>query len=247
MYHTFTICYAGHPVRYAFRFKDTEKYFRPYIHPENGPEWDILAGTDYIERHRQYYIESTDDAYIEYKSLIGKTSLFLLPHNCCLFHAVAIKWMGKAWLLSGPPGTGKTTQYKNWRSLFPSGMEMICGDMPLLEFRTGNNIYVHPSPWNGKEKIRGNTSAVLGGIVCLEQGEANGMCMIAASECVVPLLTQFAVLPETGEQTLRVTSMEEQLLQHVPIWKFVNRGDRDSTRLMRDTLGRYMNGEPNEV
>lgn len=113
---------------------------------------------------------------------------------------------------------------------------MICGDMPLLEFRQDGSIWVHPSPWNGKERIRGKASARLSGLVYLEQGPENRFSVYPALESVVPILQQFAVLPDTVEQVKQLTSMEDQLLRQIPIWKFVNLGDYASTRMMRDVF-----------
>lgn len=232
----YTADYAGHALRYAFHYDGTEKYLFPYIQESDETEWDVLAEPAYIESQRPYYTECTEDRYVEYKSLIGLSSLALLSARCCFYHAVAIKWRDRAWLITAPPGTGKTTQYKNWRILFRSEVEMICGDMPLLEFRPDGSIWVHPSPWNGKERIRGKASARLSGLVYLEQGPENRFSVYPETESVVPILQQFAVLPDTVEQVEQLVSMEDQLLRQIPIWKFVNLGDHASTRMMRDVF-----------
>ena len=38
----------------------------------------------------------------------------------------------------------------------------------------------------------------------------------------------------------RVCALEERLLQSVPVWQLVNRGDEASARLCRDTLAKEM-------
>lgn len=231
---------ADIPVRYSFRFDATKEYLLPYVESCEGSDCDILADREYIESQRPYYSECTEDGYVEYKSLISLTSLYLLPKRCCIFHAAAFWWNDRAWLMTAPPGTGKTTQYKNWKILYRYEVEMISGDMPILDFRQKDTIWVHPSPWNGKERLRGSKSGKLGGIVYLEQGAENVMERWEPEESIIPVLQQFAVSPQTVEQIKLVTSFENQLLRQIPVWKFINRGDKPSTVLMRDTFERCL-------
>ena len=42
----------------------------------------------------------------------------LPAHNRLLFHGCAFEWQGKAWIFTGPSGTGKTTQYVQWKLLY---------------------------------------------------------------------------------------------------------------------------------
>ena len=107
--------FANNKIRYRFRYPNTALYMRPYIKAVQGDEYDILASEEYIEKQRPYFTECTEDAYVEYKALIELTSKFLLPRRSCIFHAVAFCWKGYAWLLTGPSGAGKTTQYKKWK------------------------------------------------------------------------------------------------------------------------------------
>lgn len=234
--------FSGHRLRYAFQYAGTQSYLYPYIRRVTGEQYDILAPLDYIAAHKPFYTESTDDRYVEYKSLIGLTSLALLPYRCCIMHAVAVLMEESCWLITAPPGTGKTTQYYNLKSLYGDNVEMVCGDMPLLEIAKDESILVHPSPWNGKERIRGKQSAPLGGILLLRQGEENTIHRLAPEETVFTLLTQLAVLPDTEEQALQVAGFAEHILMKYPFWEMVNRGDTASSRLAADTFRAYLKG-----
>ena len=167
--------FTGHGFRYRFQYPDTLRYMNSYIQPSERSGYDIKATFDYMERQKPWFPESTEDAYVEYKSLIGLTSLALLEHGSCLFHAAAFLWRGYAWLLTGPSGVGKTTQYKNWKKTHREKVSMICGDMPLLTIEEDGTFWVNPSPWNGKERIRGNERAPLGGFILLEQSDSNSI------------------------------------------------------------------------
>ena len=232
--------FAGHTLRYLFNYPDTARYMSPYVSLSDAAEYDINASAEYMNSVRPYYTESTDDAYVEYKSLINLTSRALLPVQCCLFHAAAIKWKGYAWLISGRSGAGKTTQYKNWKMLFKDEAEMICGDMPLIELRDDRSIWAHPSPWNGKERIKGHVSAPLGGIVLLEQSDTNTIIRMSARECASAVFLQFAASPENEEQIRSMAEMADIMVMSYPVWKLTNTGDLDSTKIMTDTFRRMI-------
>ena len=98
----------------------------------------------------------------EYKSLIGLVSDKLMLSDRLIFHSVAFALRGRAWLLTAPSGTGKTTQYMNLKKLYGDEIRIICGDNPVLHFMQDGTIMVHPSPWKGKEKLGSNLTAPLG-------------------------------------------------------------------------------------
>lgn len=215
----------------------------PYIVPSQEVDYDILASEEYIESRKPYYPEGEEDAYVEYKSLINLTSRAILPFGSCLFHAAAFRWKGYAWLMTGPSGIGKTTQYRNWKRIFRDELEMISGDIPLLELMEDGGILVRPTPWNGKERIRGKRSSPLGGIVVLEQAEMDSMELMAPEESALPVFRQFAVRPDTEEQIRKLEFLENQLLGSCPIWKLMNRGDMGSVHLASKVFSEYLERE----
>ena len=189
-----------------------------------------------VEALRRSMAEFGSESFAEYNLLLGRFASLLLPYGRCLFHGVALAVGDRAYLLTGPSGVGKTTQYRLWKQLFGDGVRLICGDKPILEFREDGDILVHPSPWMGKERLPGGRAARLAGIVCLEQGPGNSIAPLPVSRAVVPLYTQFLLRPETEEELHRIARQLEQLLAAVPVWKLVNLGDADSARLTHDTL-----------
>ena len=232
----FQLNYAGHPVRYSFLEATTRYRMRPWPRPVEGESFDVAADRELLERVRVYFPEGTADDYLEYRCMIGLTAQKLLEYGCCVFHAVSFVWKDRAWLLTAPPGTGKTTQYLNWQRLFPGEITMISGDMPVLESREDGSVWVHPSSWNGKENIFGNHSAPLGGLVLLEQGSEDRILPMTPHEAVVPLLRQFMTALETEEEILALAKLTERLLTAAPCWKMINLGGDASTRLLRETL-----------
>lgn len=246
-YKVYEEIFSGHYLRYAFQYPGTELYMIPYIRRVEGDDYNILASLEYIDEHKPYYIESTDDRYVEYKSLIGLTALEMLRFDCFIMHAVAFLMDGICWLIAAPSGTGKSTQYFNLKKLYGDKVEMICGDMPLLSKDSEGNILVRPSPWNGKERIKGRKYAPLGGILYLKQGPENCIRKLNHTEAVLPVLTQLAAMPDTEDQVLQLTAFTEELIQRYPVWEMVNLGDMESSRLAAQTFHDYIKDINHEI
>lgn len=224
---------AGHPLRYAFRYPETRRYFRSWLKPCGG-EAEILAAPEDIARAHALIPQENAEDYAEFKALIGLTGRALLRRGCSIFHAAAFLWRDRAWLLTAPSGTGKTTQFMNWRRVLPAEITMISGDMPVLALAE-DGVTVHPSPWNGKEDIGSFLSAPLGGTVLLEQGAENRMEPLPTREAIEALFSQFPFDPETEEEIRTMCRLLDEVLR-APVWKLVNRGDAASTELLRSTL-----------
>ena len=227
--------YAGHLLRFAFRHPSTRLFFDADARLSVG-EADVKATEERIVNARSKLPAGAKIGYAENMTLIGLAGQALLRYDCCIFHAVAFLWDGKAWLLAAPSGTGKSTQYGNWQRQFPGEIEMICGDMPVLERRAQDCVWVHPSNWNGKEGMGGRASAPLGGLILLEQGRENAISCLSAREAVFPVLRQFVADLDTEEEIRAMCGIAESVLRSVPVWKLVNLGDDASTALLRNTL-----------
>lgn len=237
--YVYTIYLAGYPVKYRFLFDDTRYYFGLKAKPDNNNDADLSMTQEYFQECRRILGDSDPDAYVEYKGLISMTSQYLLRYSCCIFHAVSLIYKGYTWLLAGPSGTGKTTQYLNWKSMYPDEISMLCGDMPVLKKKDKKLIYVHPSPWNGKEDIGSNHTAPLGGIIFLKQGKVNHIESLSLHDSIVPVFKQFRCIKETQEDIAKLSEITESILLNYPVWKFTNLGNFESTGMIRDYINQY--------
>lgn len=235
MENVYEVEYAGRSVRYSFIFPLTKYYFRGFIRRAQGEEYDIRVSPELFRLGRELMPEETNDAYLEYRLLIELTEQLLLDGGCCMFHSVAFTLGGRAWLLTAPSGTGKTTQYLNWQRLFPGEIEMICGDMPVLEL-THEGVRVHATSWCGKENFGTKSlSAPLGGIVLLEQAGENELTPMEPHDAIFPFFTQFLVRPETEERILALAALMDAMLS-TPLMRFCNLGDDASTEMLRTNI-----------
>ena len=234
--------YAGHPVRFSFRRLTTHYYFGDFLEeiPEAG--YDVRVSPEFYAYAKEMLPPDSRPGYIEYRACIGLTAGHLLRWDCCIFHAVSFVWKGQAWLLTGPSGIGKTTQFKNWQRLYPDEIQIISGDMPVLEKRDGA-VFVHPSSWNGKENYRGSLSAKLGGIVILEQGSENRIRKSDFTSDVTTIFDQMLVRPETEEEIKALSGLIEAMFS-APVLRFVNLGNDQSTVMLRRELEAVLENKP---
>ena len=228
---------AGHTLRYAFRRVRTKYYFLPLLHRSASEGWDIKMTAEDLARARIASPPQYTEAYAEYRGLLAPTARALQAFDCCIFHAAAIVTQGGCWLLAAPSGTGKTTQYRNWLRLHPGELGIVSGDMPVLELRQ-DGVWVHPSPWNGKERYRGFEPAKLAGVVLLRQGSENCIEFLEPRQAIPPLFGQLAALPDTEAQTRAVCRIMDGVLRSAACWQYTNRGDDDSTELLREKIRR---------
>lgn len=229
---------AGHPMRFAFHNPSTRWFFPSGLHRAEGESFDVMASPERLNLARSLLPEDSA-GYAEYRCLIELTALELLKYGCCIFHAASFIWHDRAWLLTAPSGVGKTTQFLNWQRMHPGEIEMISGDMPVLERRDDGSVWVHPSLWNGKERIAGNRCAPLAGIVLLEQGTKNILQRPSNRELILPLLQQMMCRPDTGEQAVALCALLDRMLRTAYVQKLVNLGDEASTELLRGALAAH--------
>ncbi len=231
---------GGYVVRYSFLFPGTYKLFGKYIRECEGP-CDIRMTHELLEECRWIVAEEVPDEYLEFHALMLVTAKYLLSANRAIIHGVSFLWKEKAWIITAPSGTGKTTQYRNWRSILGKEIRIINGDKSVISFSDDGRIFVSSSPWRGKERFGyPGLSAELGGIILLEKGGHNKIRRISAKEAVRPLFIEFISIPDTPEQIRRLGNILEKILDRTPVWKLINLGDPDSARLTINTLSAYL-------
>lgn len=232
----YVIKLAGIPFSINLAFQQYVPVFFPYIVHNEIPTFHVEIPEETIEGLRNVYPNNPPDSYIEMMELCPAISDCLLPYGCCFFHGCAFMWKGKAYIFIAPSGTGKSTQFILWKLVYGNEIRILNGDKPILEFRQDDSIWVHPSPWQGKENIGRMESAELGGLIYLQKSQENHIASMTTKEAVLPVLRQFIFSAASHEDVLNVCAMEEKLLTRVPVWRLDNRGDEISAVLCHDFI-----------
>lgn len=232
-----TLNLAGIPVEIHLRYPDHIPLLLPY-HTDCPPVASAAVPSEYIERRRPLYEPNATTTFIEACEIATFACQALLPFHRAIFHSVAFTWQDRGYLLTAPSGTGKTTQYALWKTLYGSEVQMINGDKPALSFE-GERITIHPTPWAGKENMSQMRTAPLAGIVLLEQAQTDEIRLLQPTEAIARIFCQFMIPAEQTEEAVAVAAMTDRLLRETPVWLFRNRGLRDGTKICRDALLQY--------
>ena len=234
----FPLDFGGYTVTFSTQFIDSKRYFGLYTKEKNEITDSCVISVDAQFMQDNRWLVSEDeqsDAFLEFQCLMLAAGNHLLHISRALFHGVAFIWHDLVWIMTAPSGTGKTTQYRLWRKLWRKEIQIINGDKPLLECRKDGSVWVHSSPWMGKENL-----GRPGLIILLEQGDHNEICRLESGEAVLPLWKEFVSVPENTEQILCQADILDRILSAVPVWKLINIGDEDSAILTRDALTEYL-------
>ena len=226
---------AGKEVVFDFKHAETCKYFRDWLTPcKAEPEAVRVLPEDTAEWVEKW--GRVDNSYTEFGLAVYRTSDYLLCFGKCAFHAAAFLWHEKAFLLTAPSGTGKSTQLQNWMQLYPNETRIMNGDKPILSVED-HGIWVNPSPWKGKERLGDDSlRAPLGGIIFLRQDKENKIRKMKPYEAAAPILERFLCTVENETIIRAMCRMEEAILSSVPVWKFKNTGTIASTKVLHDAL-----------
>ncbi len=101
-----------------------------------------------------------------------------------VLHSASLLYKNKAYLFSGPSGTGKSTHTRLWQEAF--GTPLLNGDLNLLSF-SENTPVVHGIPWCGTSGISTTSSHPLGGIVFLKQDASDFVEELTPDEQILSL------------------------------------------------------------
>jgi hypothetical protein len=241
------VSFAGKELLLGFQFKGTEDYFIPYsILPEHSSGDIEPISADRKEIEKRVSETGCSYEYAEYTGLELVVGNELAHWERILFHGAAFIHGGGAYILTAPSGTGKSTQYRNLRMLFGHDYRIINGDKPVLALDEKGSIWVYPSPWNGKEGWHSASCAPLKGIVILSQGGYNAVSRPGKEESILRLMEEvlFTAQDKTSVQT--VCRFIDIMIKRVPIYRFVNKGDAESSRML-DSLFHSLEQDAHEV
>ena len=171
--------------------------------------------------HGEIYDSSLNEEDVAYLESGWQFARELLRHGGFYLHSSAVVKDGKAYLFSGPCGTGKSTHTRLWQKVFGKDTRVINDDKPALR-RIDGKWYAYGTPWCGKDGININEKVPLAGVCFLKQ----------ASENKIHRLDPFDAMRRILPQTMRKFGREENMdlllknldlfLREIPIYELEN-------------------------
>lgn len=232
---TCNVDFAGLPVRIGMRSPELPELMADFAALPQTDALDIFLTEAEWQDAQQRFGPESGVAGAEVAGLCRKTANMVLEHDRFLIHGVAFIWRGKAYLLSAPSGTGKTTQYVLWKMCYGDEISILNGDKPFLRLMQDGSVWVCPSPWKGKEMLGTPQSAPLGGVILLIQGSENNIREASPAEALVKLRQQIIIEADTEREVDGICRCLEALLR-TPVWHFTNRGDEASAVMAHDYI-----------
>lgn len=183
--------------------------------------YTLRACRDYIaEGEAQLFAQAAQDAaaggYEEFISLYRSIAGQLPRFGRMVVHGAAISYEDAGLLFIAPSGTGKSTHIKLWRQFFGAQVDIINGDKPIVSVEDGG-IYLHGTPWAGKEGWQKNRSAPLKAICLLRRGKTNRIRK-ADPLTHLPALMRQVYLPTEAEALQQTLALVDQLSARVPFY-----------------------------
>ena len=200
---------------------------------ENG-----IGADDIVIRADRYRYEiypawnENDVAYMESGWQFCKE---LLLHNGLYLHSSAVELDGKAYLFSGPCGTGKSTHTRLWQQVFGEKARVFNDDKPALRCLDGS-WYAYGTPWCGKDGININMKVPLAGICFLKQASENRIRRLSALEATSLFLTQTLRKFTDGANTALLLEHLDKLVREIPVFEMENRPEPAAVQLSYETM-----------
>lgn len=150
-------------------------------------------------------------------------------------HSASILYRGKAYLFSGPSGTGKSTHTRLWRELFD--IQDINGDLNLLS----DEGAVYGMPWCGTSGIYTPKQFDLGGIIFLKQAKEDRVRVLDGDDKILRISQRLISPSYTKEQLEENMSFSANLARRIPAWSLSCTKNPSAAELMKETIDHMLN------
>lgn len=153
----------------------------------------------------------------------------LLRHGRWILHASCVKTPLGAVLFVGPSGIGKTTQADLWERYKDS--KVLNGDRTII-YRKNSVWYAAGSPYAGSSKRYVNESAPICGVVLLEQGTENHICLISPGKAFCGLYPHLTVNDWNPWYVETIVDQLELFTREQPVFHFACTPDETAVDML---------------
>ena len=185
-----------------------------------------------------YYLPPLSETHrISFFQVLRLTYLYLASRlERTVLHSASILYQGKAWLFSGPSGTGKSTHTGLWHDILQT--QYINGDLNLLAMN--DCPVIHGLPWCGTSGLYDTNTYPLGGIILLKQSLKNRIEELSPDRKLL-LVQQRLISPSWTSKMLEMNLKNiEQILPHIPVCRLHCTKDKEAVMTIKDWIDRHL-------
>lgn len=155
--------------------------------------------------------------------------------GCIKVHASVVELSGKALVLMGVSGTGKSTHSRLWLQ-YISGCSLLNDDEPIVRLTPSGQVRVYGCPWSGSTPCYRDVSAEVSAFVLLKQAPANDLRKLSGRESFAALYTSCAMLGSEPRSMARTLDSVTKILGHIPVYHLDNRPEYAAVQLTHSLL-----------
>lgn len=158
-------------------------------------------------------------------------------HQMAVIHSASILYRDRAWLFSGPSGTGKSTHTNLWHDLLQ--VPLLNGDLNVLALESGQPM-IHGLPWCGTSGICNPASYPLGGIILLRQAGKDYIEELSADRKRLLILQRLISPTWTPEMLSDNLNLVEKLADKIYIARLHCTKDFSAVEVMKEGIDAYL-------
>lgn len=153
-----------------------------------------------------------------------------LPMGYIKVHASVPEVNGRALILMGVSGTGKSTHSRLWLK-HVEGSTLLNDDEPIVRCLPDGTVRVYGCPWSGSTPCYRNESAEVAAFVHLYQAPENKLTRLSGRQSFDSLFTSCAFMLSLPKNQLQVFDAVASVLEHVPVYRLDNRPEKAAVDL----------------
>ena len=193
---------------------------------KDGSEVTLYCHCDFQEKNEEAAFHALRFAFL----------LLAANHNLYVLHSASVLYKDRAWLFTGPSGTGKSTHTNLWTEAY--GTPVLNGDLNLLGMEN-NTPMVYGLPWCGTSGIFTAKKYPLGGIILLKQAPVNHVLFPAADKKILAVMQRFISPSWSESQMLQNLNFAVELSEKVPICKLLCNPTLEAASTMKEAIDQF--------
>ena len=198
-------------------FNETTKRYCEDFLCNKESDYVIDMTKDDLENEKHISEDGKVYANEEISALYRKIANIFIENGIIVAHGSSFKVNNCGFLITARSGVGKSTHVRLLKEYLKDELVYINDDKPLIQ--VNNDITIHSSPWNGKERRGNNTSAPLKAIIFLNRGLTNTYKKLDKSSDIYYRLMTQVYLPLDKSKREKALKIIDILLKRISFYE----------------------------